>query len=757
MQRWLPSLIALFLFGFLSYLRLGEALFSPQTIAVAGDGFGTIGWMFDMNQAVREDGLGSIFGGAYYSNTIGAGLNLFGLPSSWLQRILYFVMGEIFGDINVYDAIAALAIILIGFSGYLLARAAKVDWTCSLLLGLSLVSLPVFNGVIFAHLFLANYYGAIFVCLGALCYGLKPTYKRLSILLVCIVCNFMISEYHGYFGAWVALGITLCSYFYFNSGYLSKKTFACHTLYAAAGLLLLMGFSSYDMILRVLLANTQSTEPIAANFQRLDFEYTLHAMHQPQSLFAPNLPFLQSFFPPLSHLKEGSEFLFRVGFIIPMTLLVAWIYAFRNRNKSVQNKFLLGMVSICLLGSMVAFCLALKPKLALSLVPVTQAIAPMFRVSVRALLYLQILMLLGFAYVVSDVLSRLRAASPLMWQNAQKVFFAALAAGLFWLAFNDLRPINTSDLYSKIATHSLPAKKAYIDFAAKNPAAGYLLELPFNAPGSSGPENDYGYYIGRTIHGMPIINGGMPFDGDLGSSLVRMQMIGRFNSAEPHFVETIRRLGVKYLSVHRQRGVLPEDFAKLEGLRPVVSEKDHAIFLVENTQKFSLVKLKNWVWDSDFSIYSHTLGSQEKETKAIKPQDFQNGYRLVEKKVATPSWLMFGPYVPLSRGRYEVRFMLDAKLEGAIEEDAIAYELDIVSDKEDLRIAESIPYKAFEKGELEKKVKFTLTRTGSIQVRLRTSYKGQFLQGNLHFKRLGNKQKFPLAVNAHSSPKEATR
>ena len=743
MHRYLPFLAVLTVFFIITYFRLGHVLWDPSTIAVPGDGLGTMGWIYDMHEHVRRNGFLSIFSGTYVSETIGAGLNLYGLPSSWLQRLTYFTLGSIFGDKDAFDALAALTLILIGSTGYLLGREAGVNRFCSLLLGVALLGLPSFNLKIGSHIFLANYYTAILCCWAALRYGTKSTLTNLSILLICMLTNFLVCEYYGYYGLFVALALVLTSYGLLRSKTLPAKVFAGHTAFALLGFTFLMGLS-FPQLLSGFFSSVLGTKAgIMENFTRLEYEYQLHAMYQPQSIFSPNLEFIRYFFGSLSHLSQGSEYIYRIGFLIPVTILLTALFCLKNIKKSHNQRHLLYFLLILTVGAGVAYCFALRPEHPLSLVPLTKTIAPMFRVSVRAVIYVQILFMLGFALIISNIVSQIPRHNKLIFNIAGKIAGIVAAAALFGAGFADLRDFKNTRMFSSIPSRNIPSWTGY-EKLAKLPD-GYLLEIPFLVPGYDAPEGDTEYYIGRMMHGKPMVNGGMPFNGPLGASVVRMGLIGRFNTAEPAFVKSVQKLGIRYVSVHRKPNIDFENFQKLEGLRLVVDEKDHKIFEVQNRSEFSLSKLKRWVWTDDFTILSYTLTSNEKFTKDIVSADADQNIRVIEKKVSGPSFLMYGPYIPLSPGKYNVTLELGFEPKNRYKPTDEIFNMDIVSDKEGGVAGMSIPFERFNNIKTRVSKVFTLKKTGVIQVRLRAAHEGRYTHGNLNFKRTIHKESFVLA------------
>lgn len=747
MSRWLGHALAVATFGFLAYWSLGYSLGTPATIAMPGDGIGTIGWIFDMNEHARSHGLSSIFTGAYHSSTIGGGMNLFGLPSSWFQRLLYFSLGSIVGDADVYDAIAMLCVFVIGLAGFIFGQVLGLGIFFSLLLGACMLGLPSLDIKLPGHLFLANYYAAIFVVAAAIYYLRNPGYRRLALLVIANWVNFMIAEYYGYFGALVSFAMVITGLLWTRPTGDWRHFFLKHFPLASFSFLALMTLSFPDMILGIASSVFQGSTAIVSNYTRLEMEYTLHAMHNSFSIFLPNAAWLSSLLSPwIGGPKNGSEFIYRIGFFIPIMLglLIPLLGLWVKRKKQESSFIWIALVS--LIGASVAYCLALRPEEPFSLVPFTREVAPMMKVSVRALLYVQILSLGMFVYCLSTGLKSLRWMLP---KNSKAASAASgvLAITLLGLGYLDLAPVSIFHRSQAFALNELPFKPGY-DALANEPE-GYLLELPFQIPGLDSPEGDYDFYIGRMQHHKPILNGGIPFDGEIGAAAARLQILGRFNHAEAAFVASARQLGIQYVSIHRRVNFDPDLFQGLNGLELIYDSPNHKIFRVMGAGEFSVAKLRKWLWQGPHTIYAYTLASQEPKIEVFHRDEPMKSYRLIHKQEPGLSWLSYGPYIPLSPGQYRVTTRVGFKGFQAYKDDDEILFVDIVAEHGGERQRRSISYSQLRDESLELSLDFSIERTGKVQVRMRAAHPGEYFQDRLLIESLKSDLSLPLAFRRH--------
>ena len=153
------------------------------------------------------------------------------------------------------------------------------------------------------------------------------------------------------------------------------------------------------MLGRVLVRSGLVTER-SPYFGHPDSDFSVYALAHVVTIFRPSLPWLGKTLPPFP--PDTAEFTFRLGTTIPVlaSALLAVLVVLFLRGPLPQRKRVLQQSLIWSAAAFLLLLFALSPRYVLSLVPLTHKIAPMFRVGVRALLFvhLGVLFILGLLF-----------------------------------------------------------------------------------------------------------------------------------------------------------------------------------------------------------------------------------------------------------------------------------------------------------------------------------------------------------------------
>jgi hypothetical protein len=626
---WAAPLIAI--------VKYSHAFQPNMSFAQDGDGWGTIGWIYDIQQQFKEKGFSFLVGDLYHSTGIGAGLRQAGQPITFYWKFIYGFSESFFNPDNIYDFAAILGFLFTTYAGFFLGRTLKLPDFISFILAIALSLTDHFKSRATGHITFTHMYMPVLTV--AFLVKLFSDYKNRTLfaLTAAVVFNFIINEYYGYFGAIIGLLalLPLCKRIARPQENNSRLPLVVGLFIAILATILVMGLVYPNLIGSKIISLIFGTHvrDVATNYAHGASNFTGFAIDPGWAMFRPQIPGLLSGISDIMKQDQlTGEMTFRVGFVILLVSITGLVRGLR-RPESRPQALALGL--ICLLG----FCLALKPKYGLSLAPIAMNFAPMFRCGVRSLLYSQIAML-GLSGLA---LSHLWHWSKLNLRNGPFYLYGRLlvCAMLYLILvdlngnWNPLSPLNTYELY-----HS-----TVYDDLQKRPD-GLVLELPTPVFGQP-PEAEYRYYLSRWIHHKPALNG---IDTKFSES--KIDTFFRINQLPKDFGKGLAILGVRYLVIHRDQfkpgpiGILdPADFQVL------ATDK--------NTQSYEIKGAMPWHKDTISSqfLYPPVLRfSGDHFDQKLFPVEipFMNNLSPKPIHVAPHRSLLSTTTVPITAGSYQL-------------------------------------------------------------------------------------------------------
>ena len=734
-----PTLMELFLvlivFLSIGLWRLQDALFLPEvTLAMEGDGVGTIAYFYDLIDNVKIQGTSLLFGDLYHCRTIGAGLNEPVIDNP-LWKVTSWLLSFFFSPDNVYDFNAFLGFVLIGFFSYILMREIGVSRSFALIAGVLITHLDNYEARIVGHLTLATYYFPIFLLWCAVRAGKKPNAGRLTLFTFSACLNFLGNEYIGYFGgifaALIFLGYLCTSY----RVKIRKSTTLIRNI-GIAGLVFLfsMCLAYPNLIFLRLLpfkSSIESFKPYAHPVS--DFYHYSMKWENLGNIFIPSISLLRSITPDfITKSPIAPEFTFRIGLIIPFATLVMVIIAlylfFRRHQRSYKS--LLWEACIWSSSTFILFLFAVTPAYPFSLARLTMKAAPMFRVSNRALLFVDIGAIIIFSYLMSNYFQILWSKTQKTKNKIFKVSCFVMVLFLFalsWVAFADVRAPNYPVTH-KLQVHNLPDASLYNSLKGK--PGGYLLELPFYF-WPDPPHYSYRYAYFRTAHGNPIINCLWNPKYDL-----EIRQFGYLiNRPSEAILRELQATGVRYLVVRPDSRYDYSYLKKSSLLEKLGETPEGVVYQINGDTRFDsnqfLKRLIRRDYIPDEKFEGSLLPSTFADSKIV--QSFYPPYSLVRyvnnRKTGEHEYLAFGPHILMDKGRYLAVFSIAGRnvqdgVDGLLFFDAVAFD---DAKSEDLRASKVIFKKDFpEKQLVDIELPFTLEETAFMEFRCLVKGRGEF-------------------------------
>lgn len=151
-SRRIQLFVAFILFALLASNRFQDAMIDGRTAAFPGDGWGTVGRIFDVSDNVNRRGFDAIWGDLYVSDSIKGGMKHQPGAVNPIWKTIYWIIGNTFGPQNAYVAIGLSATFLIGIAGFLLARQLSISWLFAMFFGFLLTSFSHFDLRVNGHL-----------------------------------------------------------------------------------------------------------------------------------------------------------------------------------------------------------------------------------------------------------------------------------------------------------------------------------------------------------------------------------------------------------------------------------------------------------------------------------------------------------------------------------------------------------------------------------------------------------------------------
>lgn len=518
---WIQLLgVSVFFFLFGLYKFWDVLMVDGMSLTDKWDGLGGIAGGYTFLENIKLGNFSFFSTKGYSTEQTGLGLG-FNSRLNFFQAINYlFINLFVSSPDNLYDGLHFFSYILNGIFIYLLLKDMNVSFFFTIVGGILINHLDIFYSRLDVHLFIGYAFMPVLVLLLAI--RTAKTLSLINFLLFAFftVINFTFFEYYGYFGIFFS-SVLFISYFLFYHEFslniLSK--FILNTL--IAGIFFIIVFATFypTIVLPIVfnLFGIQNDSILNTNGYREWDDFKYYTAKNLPYLFSPDLRIIQSILPKSFFLNELWEFSYRIGLVIPATILFFLIYisiqliVFSDSNKiqntktnsSLQTIFV--TILLWLPACVLITLFTLPPDYSLSLVPFSYSIAPMFRVCVRAFLYVDITAVVLFCLIVDYIWKNisnknLQQGESRISNNALRLSLYSLLILLSFLAFSDLSQYS---LFSRMPAKKLPDTKIYEVLKTKK--EGLLIELPFYSPQDIG-EFTYLYLYNRVIHNKYIVN-----------------------------------------------------------------------------------------------------------------------------------------------------------------------------------------------------------------------------------------------------------
>lgn len=566
-KSWAIVLFVAF-FAAIAFVKYRPAFASDHTIAFNGDGWGTIGWIYELQERFASQGLGIVPGDTYFTDGIGGGLQTRGQPINPLWKFVYGISAYWFTPDNAYDAVAFGAFVFVGVAGAVLGLTLGLSFWVSGFMGILLVMLDHFQVRQAGHLTFAMYGFPILLVTAVIRLCNRPSGGNWILFSIVTVFNFLVNEYYGYFGAIVSLAIALpfMMLLFRSTGPQRLKSFGWVILSGAIILGLLLVFYP-TLIGSKILALFGYSKDLTEGYAHNVSDFYAYSIRNPTLLFQPGTPWLRALLPSSVIIpNDVPEMTLRLGIVVPI-LALSGLVVLKRRNAIV--------VATVWLAGIIGYFLALSPKSPVALAHVTMAFAPMFRCSVRALLYTNIA-LIGLAGVAIqeywDLVLRWKEAN-LGFNKIVLVIKRVAIVAIGYAAYADI--VLDRSLYMQFPISELPRKPVH-EYLANLPP-GELVELPFVIPPKQHAEDDYPIFLARRIHHKPVVNGS-PLD----FRTYRLQHFFRVNDLPPDLGEVFGKAGIRYIIGRKDANYNVASLTEVKNVRELGRFGDDVLYEVQN-------------------------------------------------------------------------------------------------------------------------------------------------------------------------------
>lgn len=725
MVVWREVALVALAFGALGLWRVSDAFLRPgySLSEPWGDGIGTMGLIFDHAHRFGRAGLKAAFWDLYRSPDIGGGLHA-PMVTTTFWRIQFWALGKIFSIDNVYDFLCWSGFALNGLFAYFLTRELGCGRVAASFVGLAVVSLDVFDSRVSGHLTMAFFYYQLLACWLVIRAAKQPTFARMTAASAGLWLSFLGNEYYGYFA------VFFCTTLFAGYRLLGERVGLCQMVSAvlrAAGVGTgLMALSYPRMLLGGLLERWGLIADRMPSFAQPDLDFSMYALAHVATIFRPSLSWLAKAIGPFR--PDSVEFTFRLGTLIPALAsgMLLLLVAFYFRQRSLERKHVLAQCSVWMAAGLVSLLFARTPNHFPSLVPLTRHIAPMFRVGVRAVLFVDIAGLVLLGILFDHFLRRELALWSVVAMRRSSFARLSCAGAMFaacWLGLEDLRPANTG-VFSKARASAVPHEPIY-DRLASLPE-GMVLELPFYLGPADNPETDYLYVANRMYHHKPVLN----FMRDPHAQCQAMRFARDVNHPGPQTPSLLRRLGVHYLVIHTlvDRRYELQPYVRNPGLTMIAQEGSVALLEVQQAGAWTA---------SDFLAYYGEACKFEGgllpttvESEAIFDPARQTTDRVARFSSVSPgNFITYGPFMVFAPGRYEVTFELRAQLEKA-DARGLVMRVDVFAEPSGMIVQRDVLREELADGTFHAVVvPFSLSEAGATQFRVTAHAQGTLTVG----------------------------
>lgn len=498
-NRLLINTLILAFFIIFAFYNFYEILFLPNwSVTNSADGIAGIGWMYFYWEVLKE-GNSLLTPHLFFTDKIGLGLMNPGYPS-----LIWTGFVSLLGNIvnypdNIYDGMNFGFFILNGLVAYLFLRSFGVSVFFSVLAGLLFLHTDNLYARLDGHLGMGFCFLEIITIWSGIRTAQKLTFLNLSIFTILFGLVLQNNPYYGYYGFFFIVTLVISYFLAYNKTdknnffiLLIKLLFVC-----IFGVIVLSAFFPTIIFPKVLnlfghTANQSTIIDESIKYERNLAELNFYSTKKFFYLFSPSIELLQKLFPTKHLKKDIWELTYRIGFIPFITVITYLFYAlFKTKSESRNIHYVLWLPA-CLLITL----FGLHTDSFFSLVPFTYKIAPMFRVGVRAYLYLNISFIIFFC-ITLDILWK----KSYLFTNQKKRY--VIHFPIIILAILGFQDLSKYSLFSKIPAKQLPDSEIY-SALQKNPKR-LLLELPLYSTKYI-QEYSYIYVFNYIYHKQPVVN-----------------------------------------------------------------------------------------------------------------------------------------------------------------------------------------------------------------------------------------------------------
>ncbi|MCX6118492.1 MAG: hypothetical protein NT027_13190, partial [Proteobacteria bacterium] len=642
-MKHLKYLFVFVFFSLVASFKFAPA-FNPETSnAFYGDGWGTIGWIYDIQTKFAKDPISMATGDYFQTDDIGGGLRRSPQPTSVFWKVFYGASGYFLSPDDAYDIAGIVGFILLGVSGFFLGQCLSLNFGISIFIGMALVINDNFIARLQGHITFTHYYMPVIVLglIYKLCEGI--TLRRLIGLSFALAINFTINEYYGYFTTFAALSALVPLLIAFaNANRIKRIQLLKWSALSAFSLIALLSLFYPNLIgsriLGVFVSKTAEETNIISNFSHLKADFYNYGVKTGWHFISNRAHFLNDVLPGFfKSSEEGGESTMRVGFVI--TLVAFFSLVFGSKISKAQKYVILTF-------TLIGISLSLRPSYDLSLARVTMTIAPMFRCSIRALLLAQIGMIALFAIGIQNIWeqSKLHTLKGIGLRGASII--------LCYMGFLDIGANRRLlDTFPHLTLFSSPV---YTELA-KQPD-GAVIEFPLIFLGK-GPEAEYIYYLNRRLHHKPVING---FDIKFAES--KMDSFFRINSVPFDLPIVLAKAGVRYIVATNREGFDIRKFDHLENLELIAegsnteSQRSKVFRVLNSAEKFDRQEFKALLHSPkelifDANHFDHTLAKNRIPILQTNPIPILISPGQILRSTTT---------APLEPGRYKVKAEIES-------------------------------------------------------------------------------------------------
>ena len=540
---WL-AVIPVLVFCLIRYSPLFSSTDNPKLYE---DGIGTLGWLQEIRETVQHDGLLTGPLDVFSPRGIGGGL-LEHRPISPMWKLFFWLSPSEVSAPTLYNAWLVFSIVLNMLCAWLLTRRLLLNGLATAAVMVLIACLENTDKRLGGHLGFVGMWGPLLLVTTFVSIpqdNFRWHFFRYSLIAAGVIAAFLNNEYYGFHGLVVACVVTMCDAARrLHARVPIKQIVQSLVGFAVAVVTLMLIFFPYSTtgmmglakVTFTTLRNKVAVDTPLAGHPIGDFEnYGTTSLF---SLFAPaEVSPIASLIPLDLTLWEHS---FRVGLAVPFGILIlAFGLWRRRRHKPITEVVTIYQGIILIAAAATASLIALKLSHPFSPAVLMYKVAPMFRVSARALAYGAIAAIASWGWCVSHLTQHLDVDAKKF-----RAGWIAFVIGITAFGVAEQKAFRP-DGFHPIKTLAQPIPAA-LAFLAKEPR-GTVINFPFHFRPKDPPEYVYDYYFGRACHHKPIVDG-VEFYGH-SDAHARFEAAGHLRDVSASMQSTLAAAGIKYIVV----------------------------------------------------------------------------------------------------------------------------------------------------------------------------------------------------------------